>query len=248
MGFRFSGKNHAGQEWRVAGAIETFGKQIEAIRPGSFTTDGTVASKQHDIQNPGSDHRPSPRTGLGVVRAIDFGEPKGSPTFVDEVGESLRVSKDPRIAYFIHNKQIFSSFATKNFGPFEWRPYKPKTKKGKKPNPHTTHGHLSVVAGPLGEQTHEFSIVMGQLPAHAATGTEGSTDDMAFTAEEEAFLKRFVKVVSIDMGSSRDFAKSAILDIRKDIITKDELVELLTGLPQGDVDAAITEMLKRLKK
>ncbi len=247
MGFRFSGKNHANQEWRVAGAIQTFGKQIEAIRPGSFGTDGTVASKQHDIDSPNSDHRPSPRTGKGVVRAIDFGEPKGDPTFVDQVGESLRLSKDPRISYFIHNKRIFSSFATKNHKAFEWRPYKPKTKKGKKPNPHTTHGHLSVVKGDLGEQKHDFSIVMGDLPAPATNQPEGSDEAMAFTADEEAFLKRFVKGVSIDMGSSRDFAKSAILDIRKDIVTKDELIRFLKDLPTDSVEEALTELLKRVK-
>lgn len=247
MGFRFSGRNHADQEWRVAGAIETFGRQVESIRPGKFATDGTVASKQHDIDNPGSDHRPSPRSGIGVVRAIDFGEPKANPTLVDEIGESLRLSKDPRISYFIHNKRIFSSFATKNHKAFEWRPYKPKTKKGQKPNPHTTHGHLSVVAGKLGEQKHEFSIVLGQLPAHATIQPEGSEDVMAFTADEEAFLKRFVKVVSIDMGSSRDFAKSAILDIRKDIVTKDELIRFLRDLPTGSVEEALTELLKRVK-
>jgi hypothetical protein len=241
MAFRFSGTNHAGQKWRVAGAIETFGNQIEAIRPGRFTTDGTVASKQHDLDNPNSDHRPKPRTGLGVVRAIDFGEPKDNPTFVDEIGESLRLSEDPRISYFIHHKRVFSSFPTKNFKAWEWRPYKKK-------NPHTTHGHLSVVAGDPGEKTHEFSIVLGQVPAHVRSGSEGSEgDDMAFTPEEEAFLKRFVKVVSIDMGSSRDFAKSAILDIRKDIVTKDELIKFLRDLPTGSVEEALTELLKRVK-
>ncbi len=79
------------------------------------------------------------------------------------------------------------------------------------------------------------------------TDDTGDDDDMAFTPEEEDFLKDFVKVVSVDMGSSRHFAKSAILDIRKDVITRDELLKLFTGLPDGSVEEAHTELLKRLK-
>ena len=239
MAFRFKGTNHAGQKWRAAGAIVTFGQQIEGLRPGTFKHDGTVASKRHDERSPTSDHRPKPRTGVGVVRALDFTET--SPGLVDEVGEALRLSKDPRISYFIHNKRIFSSSRTKKFKAWEWRPYTGS-------DPHTTHGHLSVVSGELGEQTHKFSISgqgVGQAPAES---TDNGEDDMAFTAEEEEFLKKFVKVVSIDMGSSRAFAKSAILDIRKDIITRDELIKFLTDLPTENVEETLAELLKRLRK
>ncbi len=72
-------------------------------------------------------------------------------------------------------------------------------------------------------------------------------DDMAFTPEEQDFLKDFVKIVSVDMGSSRHFAKSAILDIRKDVITRDELIQLYTGLPKESVEKAHAELLKRLR-
>lgn len=171
MAFRFKGKNHAGQEWRAAGAIVTFGKQIEELRPGTFKSDGTVASKQHDKDNPTSDHRPNPRTGLGVVRALDFTETK--PGQVGEVAEALRLSKDPRIAYFIFNGRKFSSTKTKTLKAWEWRPYTGK-------NPHKNHGHLSVVAGELGEQTHPFSISVDSIllaPARRIDSEE-EKDDM----------------------------------------------------------------------
>ena len=237
MGFRFEGVNHAGQDWRAAGAIVTFGKQIQQIRPGNFRTDGTVASKQHDKVSPNSDHRPSPRRGLGTVRALDFAE--GTKGFVDEVAESLRLSQDPRILYVIHDRRKFSSTPTRKFDAWEWRPYTGQ-------NGHQTHGHLSVVGGDLGEETHEFAVVPGQRVGRVMPTQEEVDDAMSFSAEEEAFLKELFEVVVTDMGSNANFAKSAIKDIRKDIITKGELIVALRDLPQGDVDAAIAELIRRL--
>jgi hypothetical protein len=236
MVFRFDGVNHAGQEWRAAGAIVTFGKQIEAIRPGRFRTDGTVASKQHDLNSPTSDHRPSPRVGLGTVRALDFAE--GTRGFVDEIAETLRLSRDPRILYVIHDRRKFSSTRTKKFPAFEWRPYTGE-------NGHLTHGHISVVPGEVGEQTQEFAVAPGQAIGQIQD-VEIGKEEMAFTAEEEAFLKELFRVVVEDMGSNAKFAKSAILDIRKDIITRGELQAAFKDLPKGDVDAAIAEVVKRL--
>jgi hypothetical protein len=151
--FRFDGRNHADQEWRAAGAIVTFGKQIEVLRPGTFGKDGTVASKEHDAAHPTSDHRPKPRTGVGTVRAIDFHET--APSLVDEVTEALRVSKDPRISYVIHDGRMFSSYDVPTVKAYNWRTYTGD-------NPHRDHGHLSVVEGELGEQTHPFSISLDE--------------------------------------------------------------------------------------
>jgi hypothetical protein len=237
MGFRFEGVNHAGQSWRAAGSIVTFGQQIEEIRPGSFRTDGTVASKNHDKVSPNSDHRPSPRSGLGTVRALDFAE--GARGFVDEVAESLRLSQDPRILYVIHDRRKFSSTRTRKFDAWEWRPYTGQ-------NGHQTHGHLSVVGGELGEQTQPFAVAPGQSLSRPMVGQEEEGEEMSFSAEEEAFLKELFKVVVTDMGSNANFAKSAIKDIRKDIITKGELIVALRDLPPGDVDAAIAELIRRL--
>jgi hypothetical protein len=236
VGFRFEGINHAGQEWRAAGAIVIFGQQIEAIRPGRFRTDGTVASKQHDLNSPTSDHRPRPRSGLGTVRALDFAE--GAPGFVDEVAETLRLSRDPRILYVIHDRRKFSSTPTRKIPAFEWRPYTGE-------NGHLTHGHVSVVSGELGEQTQDFAVAPGQAIGRIQA-VENGEEEMAFTAEEEAFLKELFRVVVEDMGSNAKFAKSAILDIRKDIITRAELQAAFKDLPKGDVDVAIAEIVRRL--
>jgi hypothetical protein len=101
----------------------------------------------------------------------------------------------------------------------------------------------------LGPKALEAGIDSGTVlvPGGAPPFESGEEVKMTFTAEEEDFLKDFVKVVSVDMGSSRHFAKSAILDIRKDVITRDELVKLFTDLPEGSVEEAHAELLKRLK-
>jgi hypothetical protein len=238
--FRVKGKNHAGQQWRAAQAIVTFGRQIEELEPARHKSDGTVASAKHDKKSPGSDHRPSPRTGVGTVRAIDFGE-RGGHGFVDDIVEALRLSKDPRIKYVIHNGRKFQSHKTKNIKAWEWFPYTGE-------NPHTDHGHLSVKAGDLGEQAHEFSVVSGQPIGEIGTNQEEADEEMQFTPNEEAFLKNFVKIVSEDMGSSRAFAASAIKDIRKDIITRNELIRFFSDLPTGSAEEAIDELLRRLNQ
>jgi D-alanyl-D-alanine carboxypeptidase len=71
-------------------------------------------------------------------------------------------------------------------------------------------------------------------------------EDMAFTPEEEAFLKDLFKVVVKDMNSNAKFAKSAITDIRKDVITKRELRAAFKGLPTDSVDSALKELMRRL--
>lgn len=132
--FRYSGVNWAGQTWKASAAMQRLGMEIEVKYPVGQITDGTVASKAHDAASPKSDHRPSPLTGLGTVRAIDIGVVSISQG--NEITEHLRASKDPRIKYIIFNKRIFSSYGTT---PWVWRPYYGS-------NPHTTHAHVSFEA------------------------------------------------------------------------------------------------------
>lgn len=120
MRFRTAGTNWAGQEWQLSEALIMLGTQISGIWPAGQPTDGTVASKAHDAASPGSDHRPDPLEGLGTVRALDVGEvgDQGAELF-----EALRVSRDPRIKYAIHDGEMFSSYPKGSYGPFEVRPY-----------------------------------------------------------------------------------------------------------------------------
>jgi len=138
MAFRYEGYNWEGRKWMAVPAIVTLGEQIEEARPGTYATDGTVASRTHDKYSPNSDHRPD--LDDGDVSAIDWG---GSPEFLAQSTEAIRLSRDPRVKYVIHNGRIFSSYAMNGIAPYIWRPYSGANK-------HVTHAHLSVNS--LGER------------------------------------------------------------------------------------------------
>jgi hypothetical protein len=141
MAFRYSGTG-----WRVAHSIKTFGDQIMDLRghTNSYTVDGTLGNVEHS--NRVSDHNPDDD---GIVRALDFFE--HVPGFVDEIAEALRTSKDPRLKYFIHDTRMFASYALPGKPAWEWREYIGA-------NAHITHGHLSVVATNVADQTQEWEL------------------------------------------------------------------------------------------
>jgi len=157
--FRYSGTAWDGQPFRVAGSIKTLGQQITAAFPRRSTrSDGTVASRGHDENNPTSDHTVKPTTGAGIVRAIDITDDDLHGD-MGPVAEALRKSKDPRIKYVIHlwdeassNKpKMFSSYPKGSYKPYTWRPYTGS-------NPHTSHMHVSVVSTAIGENTGLWDI------------------------------------------------------------------------------------------
>jgi len=167
----------------------------------------------------------------------------GNPFFVDievqHLGNGTPLPEVMRAALIVTNAAICEFMdwdpQTRIIGHREWTKRKTDPKWDGKANP------MAKIRSDTAAETGS------PLPVIHPTPDDTGDNDMAFTAEEEAFLKRFVKVVSIDMGSSRDFAKSAILDIRKDIVTRDELRKFFNGLPTGSAEEAITELQKRLK-
>jgi hypothetical protein len=120
--------------WVTAEPVTTLGRQVEGRWPQRHSTDGTVASKNHDKASPRSDHRPKPVYSNGTVRAIDIG------VYLDQgerLFQELRASRDPRIKYVIFQDRMFSSYDHANGDPFEERPYSG--------TPHTTHIHVSTL-------------------------------------------------------------------------------------------------------
>ncbi len=115
--------------WKLAGSLECLRKQIDARYPSrSRKSDGTIGDARHQKEK--SDHNPNER---GVVLAMDVThDPVNGPNCT-LLAEKLRISEDPRIAYVIWNRRIFSS--TKK--PWTWRPYYGE-------NPHDKHMHISV--------------------------------------------------------------------------------------------------------
>ena len=120
MRFRTSGKNWEGRSWILTAGGVTLAREVEAIWPDKNPADGTVASRNHDYNNPNSDHRPRPFTGPGVVRALDVGENVEDDGEV--FAEMLRELKDPRTKYVLHENRIFSSYPTSTRDPWEWAP------------------------------------------------------------------------------------------------------------------------------
>lgn len=133
--FRTSGIAWDGQPWVLAPALVSFAAQIEVIRPTPHAADGTVAGKGHDANSPNSDHTVWPKSGSGVVYAIDVGET--APELIDELWDRMRIERDPRLKYAIHDLRMFSSYPTSSHPAWTWRPYGG-------PNPHQAHGHLSI--------------------------------------------------------------------------------------------------------
>lgn len=210
MAFRYEGVAWDGQHWQVVPSIETLGMQIEDARgPGTYPTDGTVASRAHDAASPTSHHSPD---GNGWVRAIDFG---GSADFIMSVVEAIRLSEDPRIVYVIHNGRIFSSYAKNGIAPYTWRHYSGS-------NPHVHHAHVSVrhdVPGDdapwsIGEDTEEvppvaelkdYEVAAIERCEAAGVFTEYTTDD---PGEVEEFVP--IKTLAVFFDRILDYVDSAV--------------------------------------
>lgn len=131
--FRLSGRNWENRAWTLAPCLVTLAKQIELLHPQPHITDGTVASKAHDKANPSSDHRPHPFKGPGIVRGLDAGETVEDDAW--KMAEAVRLSKDPRVKYVLHERRMFSSYPVAGYPAFTWRPYSGP--------PHDTHVHFS---------------------------------------------------------------------------------------------------------
>jgi hypothetical protein len=187
VAFRYAGVNWEGRPWRTATAITTLGKQIERLRRGTYPVDGTVASKAHDFANPNSDHRPDEG---GVVRAIDWG---GDAELLAEMAEAIRLSKDSRVKYVIHRRRLFSSYPKHGYAPFVWRPYSG--------TPHATHVHLSVVSGPLSEDSKPWTL---------------EEDVPQFTEEEAEQLRNLVAGLTAKGSSGWGLATQGTDLIRKE--------------------------------
>lgn len=122
-----------GRTWRVAAAVNTLARQLDALWPERHGADGTVGDLSHQAR--ASDHNPN---GYGVVTAIDVG-------IVGDQGRQLTTAlvaaRDPRVKYIIHDRTIWRSYPKPGIQPWTPSPYTGS-------NPHATHVHVSVSSDP----------------------------------------------------------------------------------------------------
>jgi hypothetical protein len=119
---------------RLVPSLVKLREQANAAAPNrSKVSDGWVGDPAHASRT--SDHNPD---GDGWVRAIDLTNDPVNGFDAWLVAETLRLNRDPRIAYVISNGKIFSSTVS----PWTWRTYSGV-------NPHIKHMHVS--ASPAGQ-------------------------------------------------------------------------------------------------
>ena len=135
MRWRLTGQSWGdGQQrpWQVVPSLAQLLTQVDAAYPIRHGADGTAAGAGHLLVSPKSDHNPDIE---GNVRAGDIGEVVEDDAFV--VAEAIRLSRDPRAKYGIHERRIFSSYDHPNGRAFTWRPYSGSSG-------HWSHLHVSV--------------------------------------------------------------------------------------------------------
>jgi hypothetical protein len=183
--------------WRLVRSLERLREQVRAAAPRAVPPAtpaaawGTIADAAHTST---SDHSPHTYAALGstpVVCAADFPH---APTLGLDGGvfaEALRRSRDPRIAYVIFNRRIFSSTTA----PWTWRTYTGS-------DPHDTHWHVSVVHTAAADDTRSWA-----MPGTAGAGG----GDMS--AQSDAIIKAWsVGVPTAADGSSVEPVKWRVRD------------------------------------
>jgi peptidoglycan hydrolase-like protein with peptidoglycan-binding domain len=122
---------------RIAKCLGVLRTQIdEACPERDKSSDGWIASAAHHQQNPSSDHEPDNND---VVHALDITNDPRHGVDCQKITETMRLAKDKRIKYVIHNRHIFGdeAYGERNHqAPWTWGPYTGV-------NPHTAHMHVS---------------------------------------------------------------------------------------------------------
>ena len=121
----------SGNTWDVAPSLEQLLIQADAAWPIRHPADGTLGNASHSSRR--SDHNPDSN---GIVRAADIGEVTEDDAFA--LAEAIRLSKDPRIKYVIHERRMYSSYNHSEGRAWTWRYYNGT-------NGHWSHVHISVL-------------------------------------------------------------------------------------------------------
>src|SRR5215831_13160773 len=120
---------------RIANSLGVLREQVDLAYPNRHKNDdGWIASPQHHLQNPNSDHEPN---AAGVVTALDLTHDPANGFDSYSFADMLKANRDHRIKYLISDRRI-SNPSIQNWA---WRHYGGS-------DPHTGHIHISVSANP----------------------------------------------------------------------------------------------------
>jgi hypothetical protein len=128
------------RNWRTAKALTTLLSQIDELAPDRKKDwDGTIASENHHLQNPTSDHEAMDiGDGNGpIVKAMDITHDPENGIDSYKLADWLLKAQDERIKYVISNGRISSGTDQKGLPPWKWRKYPGSNK-------HDHHVHISV--------------------------------------------------------------------------------------------------------
>ena len=161
--------------WRVAEALKTLKKQIDAAFPGRSTaSDGTIGDVRHQATS--SDHNPHVDDGgTGVVTALDITHDPAHGCDAGAIAAQLHASRDPRIKYIIWNRRIANASPIGAAPAWAWRVYVGS-------NPHNKHCHVSVKSA----KTLYDDASAWTLPSSRGGATEAA-GALPEDAEESAF-------------------------------------------------------------
>ena len=135
----------AGVKWRLAPALVRLVAQLDrAVPHRDRVSDGSIASHQHHLTNPRSDHEPHHFQDGEFVTAVDVTHNAEEGVDCHLLWDALLRSKDPRIKYVIFARQIFNDprFVTHTTGARKRGAWHPGYYDGS--SPHTHHLHISI--------------------------------------------------------------------------------------------------------
>jgi hypothetical protein len=120
---------------RIANSLAVLRAQVDRAYPNRHRDDdGWIASPQHHLQNPNSDHEPN---GAGVVTALDLTHDPANGFDSYAFADMLKANRDHRVKYLISDRRI----SNPSIEDWAWRHYGGS-------DPHTGHIHISVSANP----------------------------------------------------------------------------------------------------
>lgn len=191
-----TGYDRAMADWHVDRGLETLVTQEKQKHPGMVV--GTIAGGGHTTTN--TDHVPDPddKADPHGVDAADFMiGPHFTAADAESLFQALLSHRDPRIAYVIHNRRIFSSTVS----PWIVRKYTGTS------NPHTIELHISVndkhVRGnspwDLGGKVYKYTELQGYgLPVLTAGMDDADYDGYNAVTRAQALLNLQGQKLTVD--------------------------------------------------